>query len=130
MNPLSIELMAESDRKERELNIELDALRADNNRLRLALRALVTRCDGAEGLQDDGSNMSTIAAHAALGDFEEFSKGTIVTVSTTNNGLTTGTLIADYCRPLPMQLEIERADGSTYVVLIEGYRIKSVTREL
>lgn len=36
-----------------------------------ALRELVTRCDGAEGVQEDGSNMNTLAAHEALGDFVE-----------------------------------------------------------
>jgi hypothetical protein len=39
--------------------------------LRFELRALVTRCDGAEGVQPDGSNMDTSSAHAALGDFDE-----------------------------------------------------------
>ncbi len=38
--------------------------------LEVALRALVDRCDGAEGIQPDGSNMDTCAAHAALGDFK------------------------------------------------------------
>ena len=36
-----------------------------------ALRELVTRCDGAEGVQEDGSNISTLHAHAVLGDFAE-----------------------------------------------------------
>lgn len=35
-----------------------------------ALRDLVTRCDGAEGVREDGSNIDTTWAHAALGDFE------------------------------------------------------------
>lgn len=39
-------------------------------RLRAALRDLTTRCDGAEGVRADGSNICTLAAHAALGDFE------------------------------------------------------------
>ena len=34
-----------------------------------ALSDLVTRCDGAEGVRADGSNIDTCAAHAALGDF-------------------------------------------------------------
>jgi hypothetical protein len=34
--------------------------------LAAALKALVVRCDGAEGVQSDGSNMDTSAAHAAL----------------------------------------------------------------
>jgi hypothetical protein len=37
--------------------------------LRTALRDLVNRCDGAEGVRADGSNICTIGAHAALGDF-------------------------------------------------------------
>lgn len=40
--------------------------RAD--RLEAALRRLVERCDGAEGVLADGSNIDTIDAHAALGD--------------------------------------------------------------
>jgi hypothetical protein len=36
-----------------------------------ALRDLVTRCDGAEGMRADGSNIDTTAAHAALGDFDK-----------------------------------------------------------
>lgn len=39
--------------------------------LECALRDLVTRCDGAEGVRADGSNLCTIAAHVALGDFNE-----------------------------------------------------------
>ncbi len=42
--------------------------RAD--KLEAALRALVTRCDGAEGVRADGSNIDTCAAHATLGDFK------------------------------------------------------------
>lgn len=30
------------------------------------LKRLVARCDGAEGIQPDGSNMCTIQAHAAI----------------------------------------------------------------
>lgn len=30
------------------------------------LKALVERCDGEEGIQPDGSNMDTLAAHAAI----------------------------------------------------------------
>lgn len=36
-----------------------------------ALDDLVTRCDGAEGIRSDGSNIDTIGAHAALGHFNE-----------------------------------------------------------
>lgn len=39
--------------------------------LETALRDLVDRCDGAEGVRADGSNIDTRGAHAALGDFEE-----------------------------------------------------------
>ena len=34
-----------------------------------ALRDLVNRCDGPEGVRADGSNICTANAHAALGDF-------------------------------------------------------------
>ena len=34
------------------------------------LKALVARCDGAEGVQPDGSNMQTITAHAAIAKAE------------------------------------------------------------
>ena len=37
-------------------------------KLAAALKALVIRCDGAEGVQPDGSNMDTFAAHQALKD--------------------------------------------------------------
>lgn len=40
-------------------------------RLRKALRDLVDRCDGPEGVRADGSNIPTMDAHAALGDFDE-----------------------------------------------------------
>jgi hypothetical protein len=59
----------------REMAYQADIARASaENRvvvLEIALRELVNRCDGAEGVQDDGSNMSTMAAHAVLGDFDE-----------------------------------------------------------
>lgn len=42
-----------------------------NGDLVLALRNLVTRCDGAEGVRADGSNICTLEAHAALGDLRE-----------------------------------------------------------
>lgn len=35
---------------------------------RAALRELVTRCDGPDGVRADGSNIDTLVAHAALGD--------------------------------------------------------------
>ena len=49
-------------------HIEADAARIQV--LRDALREMVTRCDGAEGVRADGSNIDTTAAHAALGDFD------------------------------------------------------------
>lgn len=129
MNPLSIELMAESDRKERELRAELESALADNKRLRDALEDLVTRCGGAEGVLEDGSNIDTLGACAALGYFEEFDKGTFVYIRTTNGGETYGTLAEDYRRPDSIILDCERMDGSTYQVVIDWYRIKSVKRE-
>lgn len=36
-----------------------------------ALEDLTLRCDGAEGVRADGSNICTLAAHAALGDFDQ-----------------------------------------------------------
>ena len=33
-----------------------------------ALRDLVDRCDGPEGVRADGTNIDTLRAHAALGD--------------------------------------------------------------
>lgn len=36
----------------------------------LALSELVARCDGEQGVRADGSNIDTLHAHAALGDFE------------------------------------------------------------
>lgn len=44
-------------------------LQKENAKLHKALRDLVDRCDGTEGVQQDGSNMDTYSAHAALGDF-------------------------------------------------------------
>ena len=35
-----------------------------------ALSALVARCDGEQGVRADGSNIDTLHAHAALGDFD------------------------------------------------------------
>lgn len=43
-------------------------LKTENDRLRKALRDLVDRCDGEEGVRADGSNISTFDAHVALGD--------------------------------------------------------------
>jgi len=37
----------------------------------VALRDLVTRCDGPEGMRPDGSNIDTLGAHAALGDLRD-----------------------------------------------------------
>lgn len=39
-------------------------------RLLEALKALVARCDGDEGVQADGSNMDTLAAHAVIAEAE------------------------------------------------------------
>jgi hypothetical protein len=36
-----------------------------------ALRDIVRRCDGREGVQPDGSNMDTSAAHVAIRDAEK-----------------------------------------------------------
>jgi hypothetical protein len=36
------------------------------NELLAALRELVERCDGEEGVRADGSNIQTMAAHAAI----------------------------------------------------------------
>lgn len=38
--------------------------------LQSALRELVARVDGAEGMRADGSNMDTTRAHAVLGDLK------------------------------------------------------------
>lgn len=48
---------------------------AEIDRLRAALRALVDRCDGPEGVRADGSNIDTRSAHAALGDMEDAENG-------------------------------------------------------
>ena len=48
-----------------------DVLKKRNDDLVAALRTLVNRCDGAEGVRADGSNIDTAAAHAVLGDFAE-----------------------------------------------------------
>ena len=45
-----------------------EAVLSENDRLRKALRDLVDRCDGPEGVRADGSNISTLDAHGALGD--------------------------------------------------------------
>ena len=39
--------------------------------LLLALRDLVARCDGDEGVRADGSNIDTVWAHAAIAKVEE-----------------------------------------------------------
>lgn len=38
----------------------------ENHELREALTELVARCDGAEGVRADGSNIQTVQAHAVL----------------------------------------------------------------
>ena len=48
---------------------ERDAIRAMHDILERELRALVIRCDGADGVRSDGSNIDTLIAHAVLGDF-------------------------------------------------------------
>lgn len=45
----------------------------DSTAIREALEDLVTRCDGAEGVRADGSNIDTRGAHVALGHFKEAS---------------------------------------------------------
>ena len=45
-----------------------EGLSDDCRRLAAALESLVARCDGAEGVRADGSNIDTLDAHAALGD--------------------------------------------------------------
>lgn len=64
---------AQQELKAARAKAEMDLYHAHNrqNDLYAALRELVTRCDGAEGVQPDGSNMDTTDAHAALGDFNE-----------------------------------------------------------
>lgn len=52
---------------------EGDWVRADDVAARIAeleaaLRELVQRCDGEQGVRKDGSNIDTLAAHVALGD--------------------------------------------------------------
>lgn len=44
---------------------------ADFERVNDALDRLVTRCDGAEGVRADGSNIDTLEAHAALLNLKE-----------------------------------------------------------
>jgi hypothetical protein len=43
----------------------------DLETMRHALADLVRRCDGPEGVRADGSNIDTLAAHAALGHFKD-----------------------------------------------------------
>lgn len=49
---------------------EIDALKAQNAELVEALEELVTRCDGAEGVRSDGSNIQTMRASAILAKVE------------------------------------------------------------
>ncbi len=44
----------------------IEQLRADNAELFAALWELVQRCDGAEGVRHDGSNIQTVQAHTVL----------------------------------------------------------------
>jgi hypothetical protein len=48
-----------------------NAHRAEDDDPKAALRDLVNRADGYEGVRADGSNIDTIRAHAALGDFSD-----------------------------------------------------------
>lgn len=50
----------------------VDICRCRNDRAELlaALKALVTRCDGDEGVREDGSNIDTCAARAAIAKAE------------------------------------------------------------
>lgn len=54
-----------------QLRLKKDAATARAERLETELRNLTPRCDGAEGVRADGSNIDTTGAHAALGDFQE-----------------------------------------------------------
>lgn len=52
------------------MEIEMMSLQnviSERDRLRKALYDLVLRCDGAEGVRADGSNIDTSDAHYALG---------------------------------------------------------------
>jgi hypothetical protein len=53
-----------------ELEARITQLREREATVRSALIELVTRCDGDAGVRADGSNIDTLAAHAALGDLE------------------------------------------------------------
>ncbi len=57
--------------RKRVRRLPFGTIEAERDALRAALRDLVDRCDGDEGVRADGSNIQTIAAHAALGDFLE-----------------------------------------------------------
>lgn len=46
---------------------ELEAVNAE---LLAALKKLVERCDGSEGVREDGSNIETIHAHALIENIE------------------------------------------------------------
>lgn len=50
---------------------EMERIYKERDRLLAALNELVTRCDGAEGVRADGSNIQTIAAHALLRELGE-----------------------------------------------------------
>lgn len=50
-------------------------LATENAALREALEDLVSRCDGAEGVRADGSNIQTMRAHAALGELTQTGDG-------------------------------------------------------
>lgn len=47
------------------------ALQQEVDTLRAALQELVERCDGEAGVREDGSNIDTMQAHAALGDLAQ-----------------------------------------------------------
>jgi hypothetical protein len=50
---------------------QLALLAREKLKAQAALRQLVERCDGDEGVRADGSNLDTLAAHAVLGDLAE-----------------------------------------------------------
>ena len=64
-------MIARRDKRIRSQAAELIRLRADRARLVEALRDLMTRCDGPEGVRADGSNIQTMQASAVLHDLGE-----------------------------------------------------------
>jgi hypothetical protein len=64
---LSLKL-SEAGRKDDAKLVHLSALVLTN--MKNVLDSLVTRCDGAEGVRADGSNIDTLSAHMMLATFE------------------------------------------------------------